>query len=77
VSKAPPKNYEALLDTKWGCGYIRVKAGRIVKTAPIFRRLIGQTVPRCYKVLLLEEEEEEDEQHMETCRGERKELSFD
>jgi len=55
--KELPKNYEALLDTKWGCGYIRVKAGRIVKTAPIFRRLIGQIVPSCYKVLLLEKEE--------------------
>jgi len=38
-----------LLDTKWACGGVRVQDGRIVEGAPIFRKLIGQRPPSCYK----------------------------
>lgn len=31
-----------LLDTGWACGWIRVKDGRVVQGAPIFKRLVGQ-----------------------------------
>lgn len=30
------------LDTGWGCGYIRIKDGRVVDSAPIFRKWMGR-----------------------------------
>ena len=41
---------EYLLDTKWACGLIVVRDGKIVDGATIFRKLFGQSIDKISKV---------------------------
>lgn len=52
-------DYYYWLDTGWGCGGIIIRNGKVERSAPIFRKLIGQTVERLrkrYKVISLQPE---------------------
>ena len=37
------------LDTKWGCGGIKVENGIVVEGAPIFRKLISEKITKLQK----------------------------